>query len=88
MPGFNVCIYCDVAEEGLYVCQLFNKVCVCKSLIKTICENRRKKYIVAIAKSLAKCQRWENNWMNNAAQLNSQFQVGEILLSYKSNFPI
>ena len=30
---------------------------VYKSLIKTICENRRKKYIVAIAK----CQRGENN---------------------------
>ena len=82
--AFNVCIYCDAAEEGLYVCQLFNKVCLYKSLIKTICENRRKKYIVAIAK----CQRGGNNWMNNAAQLNSHFQVGEILLSYKPNFPL
>ena len=46
---------CDVAEEGIYVRQFFNKVCAYKSLIKTICENRRKKYIVAIAK----CQRGE-----------------------------
>lgn len=82
--AFNVCFHCDVAEEGLYVCQLFNKVCVYKSLIKTICENRRRKYIVDIAK----CQRGEKNWMNNAAQLNSHFQVGEILLSYKPNFPL
>ena len=50
--AFNV-----FAEEGLYVCKLFNKVCLYKSLIKAICENRKKKYIVAIAK----CQRGENN---------------------------
>ena len=43
-------MYFDVVDEGLNVCQLFNEVCVYKSLIKTICENRKKNYIVAIAK--------------------------------------
>ena len=33
--AFNACMCCDVADEGLHVCQLFNKVCV----------YNRKKYI-------------------------------------------
>ena len=62
--AFNVCMYCDVAEKGLYVCQLFSKVCVySKSLIKTICENRRNIYIIV---AIAKCQRREKNRMNKS----------------------
>ena len=69
-------MYFDVVDEGLNVCQLFNEVFVYKSLIKTICENRKKNYIIAIAK----CQLNEGeNRMNKSALLNSPFNVVEIL---------